>query len=546
MQTTNRFWKSIGQFAPWLIIFAAGFVLRIWQLPDQLLADDEWHAVHKLIRSDFSSIFTSFGHADHSIPLTLYYKALTLTTGLTEWAMRLPLLLAGLLSLVFIPWLLRETLRLSERMTLACLLAFSPILVYFSRTARPYGLSVLLAFTALFAFYRWWTERGFKWGTTYVVTATLAAWLHPVTLALTLTPFVFFGATAVWEGISKREFQKVLRISLIGLATLAVLLLLLGMPIFHDYSSLLLKSGIHAVSLRSLWATLSLFIGSANIFVIVSWILLALVGFRVLVSRQPLLAYYFATSILVASLVVISTSAEWINHPLVLARYLLPNLLILLLLVSLGIVYLLHIFSPTLQFSLITLAVLFYYLTGPLPEQYHQGLNQFTGHMSYQYDYDKERNVYYRHFRLPENDIPVFYQQLAELPADSVTLIVAPWYLEWHWNSWHLYQKVHRQRILAGFVIGLCTENTFGEYPPGQAGINFTNIIHLSELAKGQTVAADYLVYQRDMAFQPSPDARPGLDLEQCEHQIETLFGPPMIDDGKMLVYRLPERPATD
>ena len=539
MQAANGLWKSVSKVLPWLVVLSAGFVLRIWQLRDQLLADDEWHALRKLTHSDFAGIFSSFGYSDHSIPLTLYYKALSLTTGLSEWSMHVPLLLAGLLSLLAVPWLLRATLRSPEPLLLASLVALSPMLVYFSRTARPYALSALLAFAALIAFYNWWNKPGHRWGLTYVATAALSAWLHPVTLALTLTPFVFFGVAAIRDVMSTRELHKLVRISLLGIAMLAVLSALLAVPIYHDYSLFLNKRGTHAVSLASLWVTLSLFTGSANTFVIVAWLVLAAAGFRELLKRQAMLAWYFVFAVILSGIIVAATSAIMLHHPLVLARYTLPGIFVLLALVALGLSQFLQALPGFLRLPVIVAALLVYALTGPLPAQYNQPLNQFMGHMVYQADYDRERNRYARHFRQDESDVPAFYRDLAELPPDSVTLVVAPWYLEWHWNAWHLNQQVHRQRILAGFISGLCVDKTYGEYPPGQPGIELTNIVHLTELAKQQTATADYLVYEKNMPFQPPGRARPDIDFSTCEQQIDELFGPPVIDDGKILVYTL-------
>jgi len=61
----------------------AGIYLRATQLSTQILLDDEWHAIHKLLHSDVKGIVTSFGVADYSIPLTLYYRFLALHGGLT-------------------------------------------------------------------------------------------------------------------------------------------------------------------------------------------------------------------------------------------------------------------------------------------------------------------------------------------------------------------------------------------------------------------------------------------------------------------------------
>ena len=61
-----------------------GAALRAYQLPGQILVDDEWHALHKAIHSSYAEILTSFGAADHAIPITLYYKLATDTVGLSE------------------------------------------------------------------------------------------------------------------------------------------------------------------------------------------------------------------------------------------------------------------------------------------------------------------------------------------------------------------------------------------------------------------------------------------------------------------------------
>ena len=84
-----------------------GIYLRFTQLRTQIVIDDEWHAIHKVIESGVTSIATSFGLADYSIPLTLYYLFLSTHGGLTEWAMHVPPLIAGIALLVLAPALLR-------------------------------------------------------------------------------------------------------------------------------------------------------------------------------------------------------------------------------------------------------------------------------------------------------------------------------------------------------------------------------------------------------------------------------------------------------
>src|SRR5690606_18158105 len=130
----------------WLPVAAAlafGTFLRGWQLRSQMLVDDEWHAVRMLLGADFGTIATHFGHADHSIPLTLLDRWMYRHGTLDEWHMHVPLLFAGLALLVLAAIALRRELRPATRTAWVALLALSPALVYFSRTARPYALVAL-------------------------------------------------------------------------------------------------------------------------------------------------------------------------------------------------------------------------------------------------------------------------------------------------------------------------------------------------------------------------------------------------------------------
>jgi hypothetical protein len=139
--------------------FLVGAALRAWQIDIQILIDDEWHAVHKLLRSGPVDIVTHLGYADYSIPLTLYFQALYRTIGLSEWGMHLPSLLAGIGLLLVGPRLLARSFARPTQAIWTTLVAISPLLVYHSKIARPYALTSLLTFVAIIAFRAWWIDR---------------------------------------------------------------------------------------------------------------------------------------------------------------------------------------------------------------------------------------------------------------------------------------------------------------------------------------------------------------------------------------------------
>src|SRR5262245_27554152 len=68
----------------WVSAILVGTALRLYQLGDQILADDEWHALHAARDLGFAEIAKYFGGADISIPMALLYRAALKTVGLSE------------------------------------------------------------------------------------------------------------------------------------------------------------------------------------------------------------------------------------------------------------------------------------------------------------------------------------------------------------------------------------------------------------------------------------------------------------------------------
>jgi hypothetical protein len=56
---------AAGWNALLLAAFVVGIALRVWQIDIQILIDDEWHAIHKLLRSAPTDILTHLGYADY-------------------------------------------------------------------------------------------------------------------------------------------------------------------------------------------------------------------------------------------------------------------------------------------------------------------------------------------------------------------------------------------------------------------------------------------------------------------------------------------------
>jgi hypothetical protein len=527
----------------WLVFFvlalAAGIFLRAYQLGTQILLDDEWHAINKLLHSDAYEIATHLGLADYCIPLTLYYRFLYLHGGLSEWGMRVPMLLSGIGLLVVAPWLLRRRAAPATLAMWTALLAISPLLVYLSRTARPYALTNLLVFIAIIAFREWWIGRQPRWAGVYVISTFLAGWLHLITLPFTFLPFVFFGIVALrglagsLRGDAWRSIGRLLLLGVLAALPLAIALL---PPMLNDWAALAAKAGSDAVSRESAYRSLLMGFGISNPWLCAAMTLLLAYGVSTWWRRDPVFVAYIATIVIGSALAIALSHPAWVQHQGTYARYMQPCVPFLMLFIAEGIAGLVARWAILLQTPIALAAMVSLVAAGPIPG-YLYNPNQFMGHPYFQFDYDPAYNAY--RIQLPDGPIPDFYRRLAALPPRSLTLIEAPWSLETDHDPQPLYQKLHRQNVRIGLTTPLCAPPAYGEYTEADRGMRLTQFVHLPALMRGDMGDADFLVmHLKSWPPNLAPTAE-WPDLTTCLPQIERHFGAPVYRDADIEVFAL-------
>src|SRR6185503_12877097 len=126
--------------------------------------------------------------------------------------------------------------RFVERATsdvFAWLLAVSPVLVFYSRFARPYALTCLLAMAALLSFHSWWRERRRRPAILYALAVAFGGYLHSAVLPFVLAPLPFFFLRALR---ADPETRRAGVRALFGIASMtgAALALLLLPPFLLD------------------------------------------------------------------------------------------------------------------------------------------------------------------------------------------------------------------------------------------------------------------------------------------------------------------------
>lgn len=128
---TNNLRNKPGFLLTMGCVFAVGVYLRLHTLSSQILLDDEWHNIFEVIGKNFADILTQFNpHDNFSLPFAIYDLALYHTLGWSEFTLRLPVILAGLLSLIVLPFLVSKTFNERVSLIFSSLLAISPFLIF--------------------------------------------------------------------------------------------------------------------------------------------------------------------------------------------------------------------------------------------------------------------------------------------------------------------------------------------------------------------------------------------------------------------------------
>lgn len=518
-----------------------GAVLRLDQFSTQLLIDDEWHAVHKLLAvGGAKEIFLSFGYADHSVPLTLLYWLQSSWFGLSEVGMRWPMMACGLLTLVFFPAHVMRVLGRREAVVFAWLLALSPMLVNYSRTARPYAMTLLLSYLAYWAFHEYLRRpKGTIYGVISGVCMVLASWLHPIIVFFLVAPFVVEGIEALRAAPLER-WLRIRRLLVLGLPVAGGILALLLPTLLSDPAAVARKMGTHGIELDTFVGAWHLWTGASSPAVAMLFLVLAALGWKRLWSLgQPVHAAVLGLVLTLG--VIFLTKPDWVQLPIVLARYLLPFVPLLLLLVAVGSVALvagmqrrLPRVGGGLAGAMLVIPVLAQAAQSPLLQVLRYPNNE-TLHSYFQFDYRPGRNLFAQWMEaIPLSPI---WADLSASPRGTLRIAVAPWQFEsYHWDG-PRWEKTSGQHVIPGLLSGLCVDSRLGEYPR-DSRVALKNVVFLSDPDALRAKGIGLIVFQKPFE-QTIAGIRDivGRDLAHCQIALEKRYGRPVYEDAAVLVY---------
>lgn len=422
-----------------LVALSAGLLLRVWNLPAQILSDDEMHTVRAAVNEPVSRILVTYQLTDNCIPLSALFRSL-LDLGVrpTEMTLRLPVVLSGVLLLLAAPWWVARRIGRGPALAFAALLAVSPGLVFYSRIARSYAPVVLLGFGAVAAFEAWWRRPSWKTGVLYVALAALAVWFHLGAGPFVIAPFLF----ALGDLLIGRDWKRLRPLLLLGSATVAAFLVFLAPALDSLLFLISSKQGEWKLGMAAVLDVLRLQAGSALPVVAVLFWLVTLTGFVRLLRLDRRLALYTATVVLghLAGLLILAPEGHEFAH--IFHRYTLIAFpwVLFWTAIALGRPWGASALARRAQPLAAAGAVVLLLAAGPLldPELRRSSFAHHNDYLAFQAPRPDP----------PRRWMPRFYQHLLR-SEDRGAVLEYPWVPVWRLNrSFYLYQEHHGREVV--------------------------------------------------------------------------------------------------
>jgi len=580
--------KALRFWLPWSLIFGVGVFLRLYLVDEQVILDDEWHSIDFAMNNSMCYLWTHYSRLGATcIPLNLFCRFILTYLGLSELALLAPSLVAGILSLLVFPALLRRIF--NDRITLifTSLLAVSPLLIFYSRDGRPYSLYAFFGFLSVLFLYFWSSTGQRKYAFLYAIASVLAIYIHMLAVVVVFSPLLFLilqtlvsterhTASSALEcpiAVARLEYATTL------IAIVLLLALLLAYPLLHSMTPL--TSGETDFTLYSVTGLLSLLSGTSNKLVMLIAICLFSYAYVHLYQSNKLLSSIFFAVVLGYLCALLISTPTLASMPIVLARYVVPTFPIYYLVIAIGISGLLDRVAAEHRnedkawwrercyWLVLSICLIVPLWLGPLSSTYAQP-NNFTNHSAFQESYEPfdwqtpRPSDFYMPYSRPAESMPTFYKQLAGDPK-AEKIIEYPLMAGNHFNPFYYYQHFHKKKVLAGFVNsvklkekqskGYIVGNYYIDFilgkAPDQTRLKFKNLINIENLAEVKISGADYLILHKniisEMFPQTSLDTQKNLHfgwevypaVDKMKKIYQTFSGSPQYEDKDIVVYRL-------
>lgn len=533
----RKSWLEIAGWLAFASLLGLGIWLRCWAIGAQIVSDDEMHSLNALLRDSPWTIFTTFYDADISTPMTLVQMGIGAATGLSEVTARLPMLLAGIATLVVLPWFAWRELGGLVALVYMGLLSISPQLVFYSRWGRPYMISTLLAGVAFFTFLRWWRTRERGAGAGYVAASALAIWFSVPAAPSVVAPLAVGALFALSEPSATARRRSLVSIGVLAIALALVVTLLLAPPLLAAPAALVAKAGAGHPNRSTMDLVAQLFAGTADPRLVFAFWTVTALGAVVGLWRWP------AVTLLALGVISLQVAAIVIAAPAyaeasgVFSRYASSTLPMLLLCAAMafGALDRVPIVQPSwlvpAATSVASISLLF--ARGPLPPLY-TAPNGFTNH-------SRNQSWYSGAGPLPQTTVSGFYCALGR-QRGSFAILETPWLYYWAANRFDLYQRVHRKEVYIGFSAPEQPPPHHVSHWPFGDPLRFERFANLDAEDGLARTHVRYAVVHKDLAAEMGefmPGIEPPFPVRHLIASLREQRGEPVFEDAQLIAFRV-------
>ncbi len=463
--------KRINHKPLWsgIVIFAIlGAWLRLWSWPNQVLLNDEWHSLNYVTDKRLADIILCpVGVGATSIPENIYTWLTLHTVGWSENVLRLPSMFAGLLALVVIPLLVNRLWGLTTALTTAALLSTSPVLIFYSRIARPYSITMLLGATSLLLTLIWTQTGRRRYLLLSAACGTLAVYYHSSSAIPVFVPFIVVllaALTGKKAGISLASVTPLKDLALAA-ATVAVFSLAIVIPslINTSWLSNTVVGDDHA-TLTTAYNVLGIVSGTHLQILRFTILVLAISGLIAIYRQSRITGIVIFFPILTYTVMIASISMITINEGIQVTRYGITFVPVIYAMAAFASAKLAELISLRLCSSWSSQAIVIVQLIVWSPfvinshlREIYQTPNNFTNHCAYQNLYSpmQWKNMQQRDQILgyPKNysQFPAFYSDPGKMQKIR-GIIEYPMMVGDPYNVYYHYQHLHKKPVLGGYM----------------------------------------------------------------------------------------------
>ena len=561
----------------YMIALLAGCFWRLYLISDQVILDDEWHALNFTINHPLWYLLTHFSYAGANIiPVNAYVRLLLVSSGWSEILLVLPSLIAGIAGLVAFPLVLKRIFSARVTIFFAFLLAFSPLHIFYSRVCRPYSIYTFLGFMCIWILYEWSISGKKRFSLLFAVAGVLCVYFHFVGVIFVFVPL---GCAIIVKMIAKSPRLPAIRervlpdfkeLISVGGGILICLAILLTAAIIQRLPAM--NASPASFSVQSILGFMQILSGTSCLSLNILFYGLLAIGLFQLFRKSFLLGFIFFSVFAAYVFVSFVTKSNFANVPLVLARYVIPAFPMAYILVALGMNSLWETASAIPMNKRVTRVVCYgtagcflfgLFWTGPLRQTYASP-NNFTSHSAFQesyvplnWDHPRISNMIQKPYAVNKENMSVFYKTLADQP-NVKKIIEYPMQLGNHFNLFYYYQRFHRKDVAVGYTrsikdpMNMATGGVLGGMiadqvlsqvkDPGQ--LKFKNMLDILDMAAVEHSRADLVVFHKNPLIEMF-----GTDTGNDDSEIPIvtalsrvylqLFGQPVFEDRYLIVFKI-------